>query len=479
MPDPATIASITIDPEPAAWAGLLKRPSLIERSRVMRTQLGLTLDRPIIMSGHQPGFWHPGIAAKFLAMSSAARHARACPAWLVVDQDEHDPSAIRFPLRNEGGRLRVATWQSIDRALGVAKGVPVGATPACPPEPLPSEAEPGYAAAIPSVAAGLARIHQRLGVYASSASVARQFASAANDELAGLVSAWGEAPKLLYALELSRTDLFGMLVGRMIEDPARCARTYNDAVAAFPEADLAPLRLPPGNDAGRVELPLWAIDRGGAGSRRAASPVLPARLRVSAGMLGTTATADLAPRALLMTAMLRLGGCDLFIHGTGGGAYDRVTDRWIKEWLGETLAPTAVVTATMYLPLGAEPARAADAARAQWTAHHARHDPAALGDEASALEKAALVAKLRAGKRRGEETRTTYRELHALLARVRDAHALELRELEAQAEQARARLADADVIGDRTWPFPLFDAEDLVRLRDEIDRRFASTAVAR
>ncbi|MBC7773064.1 MAG: hypothetical protein H7210_11250, partial [Pyrinomonadaceae bacterium] len=418
-----------------------------------------------------------------------------------VDQDDHDPTPIRIPVRSGSGRLRAATWQSIDAKSGVAKGVPTGAIPAQSPQPLPKEVTDGYAA-IDSVATGLARMRQLLTQHAGAASLARQFATAAGDACGAIAPSVPGTTSILYAVELARTDLFAWLISRMIADPLRCTQTYNDAAKAFPEAGIAPLRVDAGSDGSRVELPLWKLDLGAssptqAPHERASSPgqrtvsssqtillapdgrgtsTLPARLRVTANMLATLPRQQLAPRALLMTAMLRLGACDLFIHGTGGGAYDRVTDRWIKEWLGESLAPTAVVTATMYLPLGGQPAQAAEAARAQWFAHHARHDPALLGDEPAAREKVALVEEVRAGKRQGQDTKGAYRALHALLARVREEHAESLRTLDAQAEQARSRLADADVVGDRTWAFPLFDAADLIRLRDEIDQRFAGPA---
>ena len=45
-----------------------------------------------------------------------------------------------------------------------------------------------------------------------------------------------------------------------------------------------------------------------------------------------------------MTGMARLAACDLFVHGTGGGIYDTITEAWFREWLGVELAPTIAVT---------------------------------------------------------------------------------------------------------------------------------------
>ena len=58
----------------------------------------------------------------------------------------------------------------------------------------------------------------------------------------------------------------------------------------------------------------------------------------------------LMPRALLLTALVRLGMCDLFIHGTGGLIYDRVTEQWFADWLGQaegSIAPMIGVTAAV------------------------------------------------------------------------------------------------------------------------------------
>ena len=49
--------------ESAQFAG----ESLVSWRQVTREELGLPLDRPIIMTGHQAGIWHAGIAEKFVA----------------------------------------------------------------------------------------------------------------------------------------------------------------------------------------------------------------------------------------------------------------------------------------------------------------------------------------------------------------------------------------------------------------------------
>ncbi|MEC9372360.1 MAG: hypothetical protein VYC34_00885, partial [Planctomycetota bacterium] len=55
--------AITIEPAPARWTA--PRPADDAESTRFREQLGLPTGRPIVLTGHQAEFWHPGVLAKF------------------------------------------------------------------------------------------------------------------------------------------------------------------------------------------------------------------------------------------------------------------------------------------------------------------------------------------------------------------------------------------------------------------------------
>ena len=57
------------------------------------------------------------------------------------------------------------------------------------------------------------------------------------------------------------------------------------------------------------------------------------------------------PRALTTTMFLRLAVGDLFIHGIGGGKYDQMTDRIIESLWPICSPKYLVATATLYLPI--------------------------------------------------------------------------------------------------------------------------------
>jgi hypothetical protein len=456
LPLDQRLRSISIEPAPHEWASLVARSwhaAHPDRAR-FRAELGLPRDRPVIMSGHQAEFWHPGILAKYLAASAAARSLDAAAAWIVVDQDTNSPAEIRYVWREKGGPIVARTWHAFPDAARLADAsVPlchIAAQQPAPPPGTGSEAAPA-----------LARIAGALGAHAGAPSVAHQVTRA----LETCMSDVTPIVPAVFASRLSSTSLFTDLVERMRREPLACVRAYNAAVQAHPAAGMKPLAE--GED---PELPLWSLP----GSLLDPKP----RRRATVRTLREAPATALAPRALFMTALLRLAGCELFIHGLGGGVYDPITEQWIRGWLGRELAPAAVVTATLTLPLEVDvlPPEAID--WAVWRAHHPRHDPVLLGDRAAAAKKAELLVRIRAAKKAGEDPSPAFRELHALLAELRTDHAPVLDRLSSEAVRAGARRPEAAVLHDRTWPFPLYPLEDLAALRDAIEARFVNVRSA-
>lgn len=458
---------LSIRPDAGQWHELLKEPSPDRGQRRFREQLGLPADRPIILSGHQAGFWHCGILAKYLATRAGSCRLGAHPAWLVVDQDDNDPGMIDLPIRDADGRLQRHRWRldpgERDRAM------PTGSAP--PIRPRAVALPTGATAALESVERGVAAIRAALDAHADAASLAEQFSAA----LADLISPITEPMATVSALSIARTDLFQEIVDRMRSAPEACAGAYNAARNKLPRLGVRALRI----DDRRVELPLWRVRPGHA------------RMPVHAEELGSIPPAELAPRGLLMTGLLRLAGCDLFIHGTGGGGgdgrsggdeasvgYDRITEVWFKSWLDpeRALAPVAVVTATMRLPLDGDVVpTAAQIARAQWLAHSAAHSPELLGDDDAQRQKRDLLATIRNARPGDPRRAKAYRQMHELLSGLRLTHAGQLDQLRAEAN----RLADderlSQIVHDRTWPFPLHSERSLDELAGQIERAFGAS----
>lgn len=447
--------SITLDPYPDQWRC---RPGpLTPEAREFRRQLGLTTDRPVIMSGHQAELWHAGIAAKALALDAAAARFHAAAAWVIVDQDPGAPARLRHPvLRKGAGADRTPARAAIELIAPADPAVVTGRQP--PGRTRPIAIHPDTP---PAIAAAIARIAAALDTHLDAPSRAEQTTRAALDLLAP-ARAMGTPdltpptptplPTIIPALGLARTELFARLVGAMREAPHECVAHYNAAVAHHPRARLRPLLTAP--RAG-PELPLWRITPDG---RRHAA---------FARDLDSGEPA-LAPRALTMTALLRWGACDLFIHGLGGGRYDPVMEAWLAHWLGITdMAPAVVVSATRLLPLVESPPPTPEqVARARWAAHHARHNPPANDGRKRAL--ASAVHSARTGAERAER----FRQLHDWLDRERRLRAEDLVALDARAADLAAHARLSEIVHDRTWPFALLPPESMrslhARIRDAL-----------
>lgn len=430
--------SATIEPMPASWRSAIEAFAPGPAQRRFRDELGLPTDAPIVMTGHQCTLWHAGIFAKYAA-ADAARALGATPAWLWVDQDATDAHRVRVPTV-EGSTLAEAEWLLDDRRPpGVADAILPPLVAIAPP---PETIHPRVRDRAHHAARALAR-------QAKAPSRAAQFAGALRDTVLSRF----EAPSIM-ATALARTTRFGELVERMQQDPRSCAEAYNDAVRAFPDAGVRELSVE-----GAIELPLWSLE--------ADRPRRAVRADDLAGQL--------APRALLMTALVRSMGCELFIHGTGGGVYDRVADRWWRAWLGEGLAPVAVVTATRTLDLldGPVPTRR-EVERAKAVAHRAPHDPTLVGDAEAARAKREMLDAIAAAPRHSRERRQRFEEMHRMLERTAAARPDAIERLRRDADDAADRYASRDLAADRTWPAVLFEPGSLDALAGEVAAAFAS-----
>lgn len=393
-------------------AGVLGRELLAWR-REARAELGLPADRFIVMTGHQAGIWHAGIAEKFVVGARLAAERGGVLVHVVVDHDLNDAALIAYPALVGGALSRLALERSPRSSGPNALRKPVRTMRPERTHEVPAEIE-----------APLAAIERAVAAERGRENLAMQMAHAAN----ALLAPMARVDHTIAATALARTGL-----GQAMRDGFAPLRTaYNAAIAGERIAPLA-----------ATELPFWALDRA-TGTR---GPLLAGETREL-----------VAPRALTLTAIARLAVCDVFIHGTGGAHYDLAMERWIGAAFGETaraaLAPMAVATATRHAPL-ARFVPAFDAAATPEALRALEQDP--FGDAegtagAVGATKRALLAAIR-----GEHTerRAAYVAMRRRIVEARAARAAELAALRARiAANAEARRIHA-LATDRTWPFPL------------------------
>jgi hypothetical protein len=417
-------------------------PALHETAELSRRQLGLPIDCSLIATGHQAEFWHPGILAKFILADVLARDRRGAAIHLVVDQDTNEFATLDVPVRRPDGALGV-----MRHALTQAKPeASVGEHEAFEPRPLPA----GWTPASADVEHGASAIIETLKAHRRSASAAEQIARS----LQNLMAPYARVPHVIYASELLQSEVGGFLLERIEANPWACATRYNEAVTAVPGSG-NPLNVR--DD--RVEVPMWRI--GPAGERLRAWDDDIARAREG--------VVKLRPRALLLTGLMRLALCDLFIHGLGGRQYDLATERWFRGWLHVDLQPMAAATATLTLPIG----RALEAPVGLGAAIAARrrvwHD-AEPGPSRPGPIKTELLRAVEAEARRSLARRAAFRRMHEGLAQLRVRASDELATLDMNVEAARRQYREAPIVNRRTWAFPLYPTSSLQALRERIEQ---------
>ena len=329
-------------------------------------------DQPLILSGHQPELFHPGVWFKNFALDRLASDAGGVGVHLLIDSDLCRRASVRAP----AGPVDSPRVEAI--AL----------------DDLADEA-PYEERAVQNV--------QRLGDF--GARVAQTMEGLVDTPLAlsmasDLLAAAQETVNL--GLTLSRvrrivedrhgaatlelpisavcdTSSFHQFVAAMLGRTPEVPRAYNGALASYRDAHRLRTSAQPLPDLteedGWWETPFWVWTR----ERPIREPLF-IRRQVNHAVQLTNRAGDvwshdgkshdaaswlaelreqgvkIRGRALITTLYARLVLSDLFLHGIGGAKYDEVTDDFARRLLGQAPPPHATFTATLRLPIAARSA---------------------------------------------------------------------------------------------------------------------------
>lgn len=147
----------------------------------------------------------------------------------------------------------------------------------------------------------------------------------------------------------------------------------------------------------------------------------------------------LSPRALTLTAVLRLLAADQFVHGIGGGQYDQVLDKLIWRHLRLEPPRFSVTTATLYFPQAVGESRVCMPCL-EHDGHRLKH--ALLG-----AEKQKWVAAIASAPRRSTERSLLFADMHEKLATAAEGEPYQ--RWQASFAAARERLAEEKALFDR------------------------------
>lgn len=474
----------------------------------------LDMERPLLVTGHQPQFYHPGIWVKAFAVAAEARRQGGWAVNVAVDHDAGELAA-EIPWR-DGSRPVGSGRDGGGRGrLAYAKEYLVPPVSGMPLETLPPPGPEQVEAFVRRVEERLATLGwpeglERFGVFADGLrEAARRAGSAAETGWRSrrlYERAFGqEPPPDVPVSAVSRTPEFLRFFVHWALHAADLRDLYNAALGDYRREHKVRSRANPFPDlleypGQGVELPFWGLTGRGVRRKLYALPtpdgVVLNHIEGEYARLPRDGDAaveallergvQVRPRAVPLTVFHRLFVADLFVHGTGGGRYDAVTDRFIEAAFGVRPPLYAVVSATLHLPLGPGPVQPGAILEARRRLRDLRFNPqryaweldevseqlAALLrrkeelideiQQADAELKAARAAQApRAGRGAPSRKRVLTREieevnaaLYAALRPVEEAARRRLAELEARAEAGAAATR-------RTYPFFLFDPADV------------------
>lgn len=459
----------------------LARREAIERAALFSARLGVRVAEPgdpdglVVATGHQPELYHPGVWIKDFLLQRLAEETGATAFDVVVDSDAFETVAVSSP-------CLVPDVRRCTQYLAVGSRDTCFACTSPPSEDNVDdwiEAVNGQLASLPAPA-----IRRHFAEYASalrsSHSDAENLAELLTFARRRFEASAGTSYLELPATSMACSEAFTAFVVDMALSAERFALEYNAALADYRTVNKTRSAAQPFPDlattASTIELPIWHLlsqgrqtvwakphedgvclvsDDGSCIVDLPSNPEQAIRALHDAGV-------QLAPKALALTLFVRGFTCDLFIHGVGGGGYDRVTDDMFRRYYGVEPPVYVVASITMYLPLGMHAISEAEVSAVRERLNRLEHNPDAMlgdvdfDDEAEhhraidlAAEKSSLVAAIAAPdadkKALGLRIREVNAELAAFLAPLRKALGAELAALEAQR-------AAGEILTDRTYP---------------------------
>ncbi len=358
-------------------------------------------DASLLLAGHQPELFHPGVWVKNFALSGLARAHGLTPLNLVVDNDTAKVNALKVPVLDTEHPTTIPfdTWTGeVPYEERTVQDEALFAT--FPERVAPLVQNWGFVPLLPVYWAEVQRQAERTDLLGQRLAAARR----------SLERQWGCHNLEVPVSSLCRTEPFAWFACHLLGHLPRFHAVYNACVQEYrrrygirsrshPVPDLA-------SDGSWHEVPLWAwrtgqTQRGRLLARRTETtmelrvgteswPSLPLNAENDPSS-SIQAWRDLErqgfkvrSRALTNTLFARLFLADLFIHGIGGGKYDELTDEIIRRFYGFEPPGYLVLSATLLLPLPSLPVRPQDQhrlARARRDLHYnpQRHlDPETL-----------------------------------------------------------------------------------------------------
>ncbi len=496
---PRRHGEVLVAPNADAWAAIARENStLLSESQTQLVGASLsqwrrrtreavfgTNDRLIVMAGHQPEFYHPGVWAKFVAAHRFAESVGGLAVNLVTDADT--PKSMKIGVPSIRGRELIVRQIA---ALPARSGLAFEDLPAISRGELSrletevAEAAGGHIETSP----------WRQFIESIRAAQSNNFVEQFGDGIRAINQQFGLS---LVTRRLSQI-WGGTLLFDLVENAPCFAQVYNNALRQYRERyhvrgstrPMPDLQV----DANNCELPLWAFR---SGERRR-------RVFLRRDSEGQHLTADnetivslsnwreqfagahtdgslcnvwkIRPRALMLTIWARLMLADLFIHGIGGAKYDEISDVILKNYYRIDPPQFACVTATLHIGLPESDATPEELLRLQRVLRDMQANPylfakTEIGRELAnrrreVTENSCLLRESRPRDRQAR--RQVYREIQSLNAELLERGGLDFESVRQQLAVCKKELDQNQIARGREYFVGLYPIDRLGALVDAL-----------
>jgi hypothetical protein len=352
-------------------------------------------DTSLVMAGHQPELFHPGVWVKNFALAGLAAAGGGTAVNLVVDNDTAKSTVLHLPaLAGADAPWPHAASVPFDHWTGEVPYEERHVRDETLFASLSERAAPytegwGFEPLLPAYWAEVRRQAERTPLLGERLAAARRT----------LERHWGCHNLELPVSCLCRTKPFAWFAGHLLTELPLFHRVYNDSVREYRKLYGIRSRNHPVPELAKegdwLEAPFWAWRAGAARRGRLlvrrqddrlelrigseAWPTLPLG-RDAAALIGAWQELErqglkVRSRALTNTLFARLFLADLFVHGIGGGKYDELTDAIIRRFYAVEPPGYLVLSATLLLPLPTYAATSADRCRLARALRDLRHNP--------------------------------------------------------------------------------------------------------
>jgi hypothetical protein len=325
---------------------------------------------PLVLTGHQPVLFHPGVWAKNFAAARLARESVGVAVNLVVDNDTRSSVGVGLPVQTDRGLSRAQIQYDVPQ-------------PSLPWEEA-TVADAGLFETFPQRVAealrpwGIDPILTRLWPevvdwVAKGGRLVDGLAAARNR----LERRWGVSNLEIPLGAMCQTEAFHWFSADLLSRLPEVHRVYNETVGQYRAVNRVRNAHHPVPNLKRqgeeLEAPFWVWRSGDKKRGRLFVRAVPEGLLLTDGeravaTLPMPGTGDLCcaarelsrlaatgwrfrTRALTTTLFARVFLADLFVHGIGGAKYDEMTDRLISRLYGVRAPTFLTLTTTVHLPL--------------------------------------------------------------------------------------------------------------------------------